>query len=371
MYPHKERKIKGIDTRSDASSQPVPAQRDRGETEGPPESYFILTFNRLLNVYVYDAGIFKKQPTYHHFDQIDQLLNSTLINVEEQSDTRNSDLQVNAPAINEGSQGVNEGCELQDAALLVTQPGFVTQNTSTKSSRLSLSRKRKQSRSITRDKRVCPDNALVSDVQPRDTTTDFIKTVDFYTENLLGAGDVTNSWSAALASVSEANGDAIVPVATTVLTSSLDSQTSAAVNLPRVVGARGEDESSMIFETSLPANQEHFNNELLLELIAQVRRLTEDVASINSRCTAQEALLRSLAEGIAAIISWAKDQQVLTRLIFEAHQKTSEEQNLVNRLLLDRLVNIEKVQRKEFDLQGGTVILLQQVKDAVSHNNGL
>nr|XP_055036763.1 uncharacterized protein LOC129424187 [Misgurnus anguillicaudatus]XP_055036774.1 uncharacterized protein LOC129424196 isoform X1 [Misgurnus anguillicaudatus] len=312
--------------------------------------FLFLTFNRLLNVYVYDTGIFKTLPPYQHFDQIDQLLNSTLINIEEQSDTRNSDLQVNNPAINEVSQGFNEGCELQDAALLVTQPGFVPQKTSTKSSRLSLSRKRKQARSITSDKRTCPDHTLVSDVQPLDTTTDFIKTIDFYTENLLGAGDVTNSWSAALARSSEANGDAIVPVVTTVLPSSLDSQTSVTVNLPNVVGAGVEDGSSVIFETSLPTNQEHFINELLQELTARVRRLTE---------------------GVAAIISWSKDQELLTRLIFEAHKKTSEEQNLVNRVLLDRLMDVEKAQRKEFDVQRSTVILIQQVKDAVSHNNGL
>nr|XP_055042818.1 uncharacterized protein LOC129429878 isoform X1 [Misgurnus anguillicaudatus] len=333
--------------------------------------FLFLTFNRLLNVYVYDTGIFKTLPPYQHFDQIDQLLNSTLINIEEQSDTRTSDLQVNNPAINEGSQGFNEGCELQDAALLVTQPGFVPQKTSTKSSRLSLSRKRKQARSITSDKRTCPDHTLVSDVQPLDTTTDFIKTVDFYTENLLGAGDVTNSWYAALARGSEANGDAIVPVVNTVLPSSLDPQTSVAVNLPSVVGAGVEDGSSVIFETSLPTNQEHFINELLQELTARVRRQAEGIAAIISRCTDQDVVLRRLTEGIAAIISWSKDQELLTRLIFEAHKKTSEEQNLVNRVLLDRLVDVEKAQRKEFDVQRNTVILIQQVKDAVSHNNGL
>nr|XP_055045169.1 uncharacterized protein LOC129429048 [Misgurnus anguillicaudatus] len=265
-----------------------------------------------------------------------------------------SGLAVNVPAINEGSQSVNEGCKLQEAALLVTQPGFVPQNTSTKSS--SLSRKRKQARSIIRDKRACLDNTLVSDAQPRETTADFIKTVDFYIENLLGAGDDTNSWSAALARVSEANGDAIVPVATTVLTSSLESQTSAVVNLPCVVGAGVEDESSVIFETSLPANQKHFNNELLLDLTTQVRRQTEGIAALNSRYTNQEALVRGQTEGIAAIISRSTDQEALNRLIFGTLQKMAEEQNLVNRMLLDRLENI---QRNEFDLQGSTVILLQ------------
>ncbi|XP_065150055.1 uncharacterized protein [Paramisgurnus dabryanus] len=268
-----------------------------------------------------------------------------------------SSLTVNAPAINEGSQSVNGACELQDAALLVTQPEFAPQNTSTKSSRLSHSRKRKQAGSILHEKRTCPDNTLVSEAQPRDTATDFIKTV--------GAGEGTNSWSAALARVSEANGDAIVPDTTTVLTSSLDPHTSAVVNLPQVVGA--DVEPSVIFEQSLPANQVHFN-ELLLSLTAQVkrqkeviaalnlrytdqeallRRQTEVIAALNLRHTDQEALLRRRAEGIAALITRTTAQEALTRLIFEALQKKSKEQKLVNRILIDRLENIEKTQREK------------------------
>nr|XP_055067761.1 uncharacterized protein LOC129449035 [Misgurnus anguillicaudatus]XP_055067762.1 uncharacterized protein LOC129449035 [Misgurnus anguillicaudatus] len=221
-----------------------------------------------------------------------------------------SGLTVNAPAINEGSQSVNGACELQGAALLVTQPGFAPQNTSTKSSRLSLSRKRKQAGSILHDKRTCPDNTLVPEAEPQYTATDLKKTV----ENLLGAG--TNSWSAALARVSEANSDAIVPDNTTVLTSSLDPHTSAMVNLPQVVGADVEDEPSVIFEQSLPANQDNLNNELLLGLTAQVKRQTE---------------------GIAALIQRSTDQEALSRLIFDALQKMSEKQNLINRVLIDRL----------------------------------
>nr|XP_055070114.1 uncharacterized protein LOC129451087 [Misgurnus anguillicaudatus] len=251
-----------------------------------------------------------------------------------------SSLTVNAPAINEGSQIVNGACELQDAALLVTQPEFAPQNTSTKSSRLSHSRKRKQAGSILRDKRTCPDNTLVSEAQPRDTATDFIKTV----ENLLGAGEGTNSWSAALARVLEANGDAIVPDTTTVLTSSLDPHTSAVVNLPQVVGA--DVEPSVIFEQSLPANQDHFNK-LLLSLTAQVKRQNEVIAALISKFTDQEALLRSQTEGIAAIITRTTVQEALTRLIFEALQKMSEEQNLMNRKLIDRLENIEKNMREK------------------------
>ncbi|XP_073726159.1 uncharacterized protein [Misgurnus anguillicaudatus] len=268
-----------------------------------------------------------------------------------------SSLTVNAPAIHEGSQIVIGACELQDAALLVTQPEFAPQNTSTKSSRLSHSRKRKQAGSILCDKRTCPDNTLVSEAQPRDTATDFIKTV--------GAGEGTNSWSAALARVLEANGDAIVPDTTTVLTSSLDPHTSAVVNLPQVVGA--DVEPSVIFEQSLPANQDHFN-ELLLSLIAQVKRQNEVIAALISKFTDQEALLRSQTEGIAAIISKSTDQEALlgsqtegiaalitrttvqealTRLIFEALQKMSEEQNLMNRKLIDRLENIEKNMREK------------------------
>ncbi|XP_073726160.1 uncharacterized protein [Misgurnus anguillicaudatus] len=251
-----------------------------------------------------------------------------------------SSLTVNAPAIHEGSQIVIGACELQDAALLVTQPEFAPQNTSTKSSRLSHSRKRKQAGSILCDKRTCPDNTLVSEAQPRDTATDFIKTV----ENLLGAGEGTNSWSAALARVLEANGDAIVPDTTTVLTSSLDPHTSAVVNLPQVVGA--DVEPSVIFEQSLPANQDHFN-ELLLSLIAQVKRQNEVIAALISKFTDQEALLRSQTEGIAALITRTTVQEALTRLIFEALQKMSEEQNLMNRKLIDRLENIEKNMREK------------------------
>ncbi|XP_057183260.1 uncharacterized protein LOC130549926 [Triplophysa rosa] len=244
------------------------------------------------------------------FDRIDQLLNA---------------------ALNSGSQN---GTTNSDRQALVTQPGFAIPTTSAASlrpiNRLSRRRRSVALNSIPVAPPVVPPTQRVH--------TESSQTVDFYTESLLRAGGDTVTWRTVLADTPDASNDAhglFVPNNTESI-SSEDPGESADVNVNRT--APGEP--SVIIEQPLPSNQEHFTQELLLELREHTRGVQEQL-NFHSEITRKiygcvEPLLTNSLEQVAVnrlLINRMEFLQGALQTVIQNHEAENSQRQLMVRLL--------------------------------------